>query len=58
MSLDLFHPLIRQWFVGRFGQPTEPQVRGWPQIAAGKVRAHTTAPLPEAVSQGVTAFSA
>ena len=33
MSLDTFHPLIRQWFTGRFGQPTEPQVRGWPEIA-------------------------
>jgi len=30
MSLDLFHPLIRQWFTGRFSAPTEPQVQGWP----------------------------
>lgn len=34
MALDLFHPLIRQWFAQRFGEPTEPQRRGWPHIAA------------------------
>ncbi len=34
MTLDLFHPLIRQWFDGRFGEPTQPQREGWPHIAA------------------------
>ncbi|HEU5479654.1 MAG TPA: DEAD/DEAH box helicase, partial [Candidatus Tumulicola sp.] len=32
---DSFHPLVSDWFAERFGQPTEPQVRGWPSIAAG-----------------------
>ena len=35
-DLDWAHPLVRDWFVGRFGTPTEPQVHGWPHILAGK----------------------
>src|SRR5712671_165464 len=30
------HPLVRDWFVSRFGTPTEPQQRGWPHILAEK----------------------
>ena len=37
-SLDWAHPLVRDWFVQRFGTPTEPQEQGWPHILAG----HTT----------------
>src|ERR1700693_3418421 len=36
--LDWAHPLVRDWFVRRFGTPTEPQEQGWPHILAG----HTT----------------
>ena len=36
--LDWAHPLVREWFVRRFGTPTEPQEQGWPHILAG----HTT----------------
>ncbi|MEX2115181.1 MAG: DEAD/DEAH box helicase [Pirellulales bacterium] len=36
MQAGLFHPLVEQWFVGRFGEPTDPQTRGWPEIAAGR----------------------
>ncbi len=36
MVLDLFHPLIRQWFEQRFDAPTEPQTEGWPHIASGR----------------------
>ncbi len=32
--LETFHPLVRRWFDGRFGEPTEPQALGWPEIAA------------------------
>ncbi|HEX5105118.1 MAG TPA: DEAD/DEAH box helicase, partial [Pirellulaceae bacterium] len=53
MSLDLFHPLIRQWFAGRFGEPTEPQVRGWPQIAAGR---HTLIAAPTGSGKTLAAF--
>ncbi len=34
--LEWAHPLVRDWFVGRFGTPTEPQLQGWPHILAGK----------------------
>src|SRR5438552_6945170 len=36
--LQWAHPLVREWFVRRFGTPTEPQEQGWPHILAG----HTT----------------
>src|SRR6202048_4189942 len=35
-GLQWAHPIVRDWFVGRFGTPTEPQVEGWPSIVAGK----------------------
>ena len=35
-DLSWMHPLVRDWFVGRFGTPTEPQSQGWPHILAGK----------------------
>ncbi|HTV81036.1 MAG TPA: DEAD/DEAH box helicase [Acidobacteriaceae bacterium] len=35
-SLAWAHPVVREWFVGRFGTPTEPQEMGWPQIHAGR----------------------
>jgi ATP-dependent helicase Lhr and Lhr-like helicase len=37
-SLEWAHPLVQEWFVGRFGTPTEPQEQGWPHILGG----HTT----------------
>jgi ATP-dependent Lhr-like helicase len=30
------HPITAEWFVTRFGTPTEPQVCGWPEILRGK----------------------
>jgi len=35
-SLSWAHPLTQEWFVDKFGTPTEPQVEGWPHILAGK----------------------
>ncbi|MGA2857611.1 MAG: DEAD/DEAH box helicase [Candidatus Sulfotelmatobacter sp.] len=35
-SLAWAHPLVAEWFVGRFGTPTEPQEQGWPHILAGR----------------------
>ncbi|MBL8217525.1 MAG: DEAD/DEAH box helicase [Bryobacterales bacterium] len=32
-TLAHFHPLVAEWFQGRFGQATEPQRQGWPHIA-------------------------
>ncbi len=34
-TLERFHPVCADWFRRRFGAPTEPQVRAWPEIAAG-----------------------
>ncbi len=34
--LEWAHPLVRDWFVKRFGTPTEPQELGWPGILARK----------------------
>ena len=33
-SLEWAHPLVREWFVRKFGAPTEPQEQGWPHILA------------------------
>ena len=35
-SLEWAHPLVREWFVAKFGTPTEPQELGWPHILARK----------------------
>ncbi len=35
-SLAWAHPLVAEWFVSRFGTPTEPQEQGWPEILAGR----------------------
>src|SRR6516162_8048732 len=34
-ELTWAHPLVREWFAGKFGTPTEPQEQGWPHILAG-----------------------
>ncbi len=35
-SLTWAHPLVAEWFVRKFGTPTEPQEQGWPHILAGR----------------------
>jgi ATP-dependent Lhr-like helicase len=35
-SLAWAHPVTAEWFLRRFGSPTEPQEEGWPVIAAGE----------------------
>src|SRR5919108_529404 len=35
-ALAWAHPLVQEWFVERFGTPTEPQEQGWPHILAGR----------------------
>jgi ATP-dependent Lhr-like helicase len=34
--LNTLHPIVRDWFAGRFGSATEPQERAWPIIRAGE----------------------
>ena len=36
VALAWGHPLVAEWFLGRFGSPTEPQEQGWPEILAGR----------------------
>src|SRR6185369_17147774 len=35
-ALDWAHPVVREWFLAKFGSPTEPQIEGWPYILAGR----------------------
>src|SRR5258708_6570215 len=35
-SLAWAHPIVAEWFVAKFGTPTEPQEQGWPHILAGR----------------------
>ena len=35
-ALAWAHPLVAEWFVRKFGTPTEPQEQGWPHILAGR----------------------
>jgi ATP-dependent Lhr-like helicase len=34
-TLAWAHPVTAEWFLARFGSPTEPQTEGWPSIVAG-----------------------
>src|SRR5205807_9562598 len=34
--LSWAHPLVAEWFIKKFGTPTEPQEQGWPHILAGR----------------------
>ncbi len=49
------HPLVRQWFLEKFGSPTEPQIEGWPPILAGK---HTLISAPTGSGKTLAAFLA
>ncbi|WP_263383234.1 DEAD/DEAH box helicase [Granulicella arctica] len=35
-ELSWAHPVTAEWFVTKFGTPTEPQTHGWPSILAGE----------------------
>ena len=35
-ALAWAHPVVRQWFLAKFGSPTEPQIEGWPAILRGE----------------------
>jgi len=52
-SLAWAHPLIQEWFVGKFGTPTEPQEQGWPHILAGST---TLISAPTGSGKTLTAF--
>lgn len=50
-----FHPAVAEWFSEHVGQPTPPQVLGWPSIAAGK---HTLILAPTGSGKTLAAFLA
>ncbi len=52
-ALDLFHPLIRDWFLDEVGEPTEVQALSWPRIAAGE---HVLISAPTGSGKTLTAF--
>ncbi len=52
-SLSLLHPLVRDWFVGEFGEPTDAQALGWPAIARGR---HTLIAAPTGSGKTLAAF--
>ena len=52
-ALELFHPLIRQWFADRVGEPTEVQRLAWPRIAAGE---HVLVTAPTGSGKTLAAF--
>lgn len=50
---QLFHPAVATWFETRFGSPTEPQARAWPEIQAGR---HTLIAAPTGSGKTLAAF--
>jgi len=52
-GLSIFHPLIRSWFSGTIGDPTDIQLKTWPEIAAGK---HVLVTAPTGSGKTLAAF--
>src|SRR5438445_8307191 len=50
-----FHPVVAEWFQGKFGTPTEPQLRGWPAIQSGR---HALICAPTGSGKTLAAFLA
>ena len=53
--LDDFHPAVANWFRRAFTAPTEPQVRAWPEIRAGR---HVLIAAPTGSGKTLAAFLA
>ena len=52
-ALAAFHPIVRQWFTETLGEPSAPQVAGWPAIASG---ADTLILAPTGTGKTLAAF--
>lgn len=50
-----FHPAVARWFEQKFGSPTEPQWRGWPEIQSGR---HVLISAPTGSGKTLAAFLA
>src|SRR5438477_11879387 len=55
VSLEWAHPIVQEWFVRKFGTPTEPQEQGWPHILA---RRTTLISAPTGSGKTLAAFLA
>ena len=53
MPLSRFHPIVQEWFRGRFEAPTEAQAQGWPAIVQGR---HTLIAAPTGSGKTLAAF--
>lgn len=51
--LSLFHEAVAAWFASEIGEPSPPQIQGWPSIAAGK---HTLILSPTGSGKTLAAF--
>lgn len=54
-SVEWAHPIVQEWFVSKFGTPTEPQEQGWPHILA---RRTTLISAPTGSGKTLAAFLA
>ena len=54
-QLSWAHPVVRDWFLAKFGSPTEPQLQGWPHILA---RRPTLIAAPTGSGKTLAAFLA
>ncbi len=52
-SLNLFHPLIKEWFKGKYNLPTDIQELTWPEIATDK---NVLVTAPTGSGKTLTAF--
>lgn len=53
MTLPEFHPAVGNWFSQALGEPTPPQVQGWPAIRRGQ---HTLIAAPTGSGKTLAAF--
>jgi ATP-dependent Lhr-like helicase len=53
MILDLFHPLIKEWFLSRYSSPTDIQEKGWAEISSGS---HVLMTAPTGSGKTLAAF--
>ena len=52
-SLDIFHPLVSNWFCKAFGSPTDIQQKAWPEIS---LENHILITAPTGSGKTLTAF--
>ncbi|QMV19276.1 DEAD/DEAH box helicase [Granulicella sp. 5B5] len=52
-ALAWAHPVVQEWFLTKFGSPTEPQIAGWPAILRGDP---TLISAPTGSGKTLTAF--